>query len=75
MVQALTTGSMSFKELGSLTGSNGGHLLYHLTKLIEAGFVVKTESGKNYSITDKGLGIMDLVKQLYSQNGNLPVRE
>nr|WP_319537838.1 helix-turn-helix domain-containing protein [uncultured Methanospirillum sp.] len=75
MLQALSTGSMSFKELGSLTGSHGGHLLYHVTKLIEAGFVVKTESGKNYSITDKGLGIMDLVKQLYSQNGNLPVRE
>lgn len=69
MLQALSTGNMSFSELGTLTGSQGGHLLYHITKLIDAGFVVKNESGKMYSITERGLGIMDLVKQLFSQKG------
>jgi len=67
MLKALSTGSMSFKELGTLTGSKGGHLLYHITKLIEAGLVIKTEGGKRYSITDRGLGVMDLVKKLYAQ--------
>lgn len=67
MLQSLSSGSMSFSELGTLTGSNGGHLLYHLTKLIDAGFVMKTEGGKSYTITEKGIGVMDLVKQLYSQ--------
>jgi len=66
MLRALSTGSMTFKELGTLTGSKGGHLLYHITKLIDAGLVIKTDAGKRYSITDRGLGVMDLVKQLYA---------
>ena len=75
MLQALSTGGMSFTELGTLTGSNGGHLLYHLTKLIDAGFVVKTEGGKSYTITEKGIGVMDLVKQLYSQKASIQATE
>lgn len=67
MLKALTTGSMTFTMLGELTGSKGGHLLYHLGKLIDAGFVVKNNDGKRYSITDRGLGVMHLIKQLYTQ--------
>ncbi len=67
MVKALSTGSMTFTMLGELTGSKGGHLLYHLGKLIDAGLVIKDEEGKRYCITNRGLGVMDLVKRLYSQ--------
>ena len=67
MLRSLSTGSMSFKELGTLTGSKGGHLLYHINKLIDAGLVIKTDGGKRYSITDRGLGVMGLVKKLYAQ--------
>ena len=66
MLQALSSGSMSFSELGTLTGSHGGYLLYHLTKLIDAGFVIKTTGGKNYTITEKGMGVMELLKELYA---------
>jgi len=55
-------GNIIFKELGILTISNGGHLSCHITKLIEYGLVIKTDGGKRYSITDRDLGVMDLVK-------------
>jgi predicted transcriptional regulator len=67
MLKALSTGSMTFKELGTLTGSKGGHLLYHINRLIESGLVIKTDGGKFYTITDRGLGVMGLVKDLYAQ--------
>jgi DNA-binding transcriptional ArsR family regulator len=70
MLRALSTGSMTFKDLGELTGSKGGHLLYHIGKLVDAGLVVKTDAGKRYSITDRGLGVMDLVRKMYVQAGN-----
>lgn len=66
MLRALAQGSMSFKELGTLTGSKGGHLLYHLNRLTGAGLVRKAEGGKRYAITDRGLGVMDLVRKLYA---------
>lgn len=31
------------------------------------GVTVRTGAGKRYSITDRGMGLMDLVKKLYSQ--------
>lgn len=67
MLKALSQGSMSFKELGTLTGSKGGHLIYHITKLVEAGLVAKADGGKRYAITERGMGVMDLVKNLYGQ--------
>lgn len=67
MLKSLSTGSMTFKELSQLTNSKGGHLLYHLNKLIDSRLVVKDDSSKRYSITDKGIGVMDLIKKLYSQ--------
>lgn len=66
MLKALSRGSMSFKELGSLTGSKGGHLVYHITILTDAGFVTKADGGKRYAITDRGLGVVDLVRNLYA---------
>ena len=65
MLKALSTGSMTFKQLGELTDSKGGHLIYHLNKLIDSGLVIKTDAGR-YSLTDKGLGIMELIKKLYA---------
>ena len=67
MLKALSTGSMTFTMLGELTGSKGGHLLYHLGKLIDAGLILKDEPEKRYSITDRGLGVMNLIKSLYTQ--------
>ena len=65
MIKALSSGSMSFSELSTLTGHKGGHLLFHITRLIEAGLVIKSETSKLYAITEKGIGIMHKVRNLY----------
>ena len=65
MMKSLSSGSMSYKELTEATGYDGGHLIYHLNKLIDARLVAKSEASGRYSITEKGIGVMDLVKTLY----------
>lgn len=67
MLKALSTGSMTFKELSQLTNSKGGHLLYHLNKIIDSGLVIKNDASKRYFITDKGMGVMDIIKNLYNR--------
>lgn len=66
MLKNLTSGCMSFKELGELTGYEGGHLIYHLNKLVSAGLVSKDEGGQ-YLITDKGMGVMDMIRKMYGR--------
>jgi DNA-binding HxlR family transcriptional regulator len=66
MLKALSSGSMTFKEFSELTGTKGGHLLYHVEKLVDAGLVAKIDGGSRYSITDRGMGVMDLVKKMYA---------
>lgn len=66
MIKALTRGSMSYSDLSNLTGYKGGHLLFHVTRLIEAGLVTKDESPGKYLITEKGMGLMDLIRKIYS---------
>lgn len=68
MLKSLSVGSMSYKELTEATGYEGGHLIYHLNRLMDAGLVAKSESAGRYSITEKGIGVMDLVKMLYHKS-------
>jgi DNA-binding transcriptional ArsR family regulator len=65
MLKSLSVGSMSYKELTEATGYEGGHLIYHLNKLADADLAAKSESSGRYAITEKGIGVMDLVKSLY----------
>jgi DNA-binding HxlR family transcriptional regulator len=64
MLKNLTSGGMSFRELGDVTGYQGGHLIYHLNKLVSAGLVSKEDSGL-YAITDKGIGVMEVIRKMY----------
>jgi DNA-binding transcriptional ArsR family regulator len=64
MLKSLSVKSMTYTELSGITGLDGGHLLYHLNKLVASGLVDKAD-GK-YAISDKGMGIMELIKKLYS---------
>jgi hypothetical protein len=66
MIKALSNGSMSYSELSTLTGHKGGHLLFHITRLIEAGLVIKSETSGLYTLTEKGTGVMNMVRNLYS---------
>ena len=66
MLKNLTTGGMPFKELGDVTGYEGGHLIYHLNKLAASGLVAKGPDGL-YQITDKGLGVMEVIRKMYGR--------
>lgn len=66
MMKALSNGSMSFSELSELTGRKGGHLLFHITRLTESGLVIKSESSGLYTLTEKGMGVMNMIRKLYS---------
>jgi DNA-binding HxlR family transcriptional regulator len=66
MLKNLTSGSMSFKDLGDVTGYEGGHLIYHLNKLVSAGLVSKKEEGQ-YLITDKGMAVMEVIRKMYGR--------
>jgi DNA-binding HxlR family transcriptional regulator len=66
MLKNLTSGGMSFKQLGEVTGYDGGHLVYHLNKLASAGLVSKEDSGL-YQITEKGLGVMEVIRKMYGR--------
>lgn len=68
VLKSLVTGGRSFKELREITGSEGGHLIYHIDKLIDAGLIVKDASMNRYLITDKGINLIASVKKLYNEN-------
>jgi DNA-binding HxlR family transcriptional regulator len=66
MLKNLTSGCMSFKELGEVTGHEAGHLVYHINKLTAAGLVSKEESGL-YQITEKGMGVMEVIRKMHGR--------
>jgi hypothetical protein len=65
MLKALFGGSRSYSELSTLTGYKGGHLLFHIGRLIEADLVVKSAGSGLYTLTEKGTGTMTLIRDLY----------
>jgi DNA-binding HxlR family transcriptional regulator len=67
MLKSLTSGDRSYKELGEITGYTGGHLLYHLNKLMDASLVQKDEGTGLYRITEKGTGVMEIVRKMYAR--------
>jgi DNA-binding HxlR family transcriptional regulator len=66
-------GENRFADFTAATGLKGGHLLYHLNKLLEGGLIQQYES-KDYVLTRKGLKTLVLLAQmgeeLASQTGN-----
>jgi DNA-binding HxlR family transcriptional regulator len=66
MLKNLTSGCMSFTALGEVTGYEGGHLIYHLNKLVAAGLVSKEDSGA-YQITEKGIDVMEVIRKMYGR--------
>ena len=65
MIKALSGGSMSYSELSALTGFKGGHLLFHVARLVEAGLVMKSGTSGLYTLTEKGMGVMGIIRSLY----------
>ena len=56
-------GQNRFTDFIEVTGLKGGHLLYHLNKLLEHGFIQRYAS-RDYALTRKGLKTLNLLMQL-----------
>jgi predicted transcriptional regulator len=56
-------GENRFADFTAATGLKGGHLLYHINKLLEGGLVQQYES-KDYVLTRKGLKTLVLLAQM-----------
>jgi predicted transcriptional regulator len=50
-------GKKSFSKIGQLTNLKGGHLLFHIKKLLDAGFIAQEDNKGDYIITEKGVEI------------------
>jgi DNA-binding HxlR family transcriptional regulator len=56
-------GENRFADFTAATGLRGGHLLYHLNKLLDGGLIQQYES-KDYVLTRKGLKTLVLLAQM-----------
>jgi DNA-binding HxlR family transcriptional regulator len=68
ILQSIYRGENRFTDLSMNTGLEGGQLLYHLKKLIEAEYVYQTEN-KDYVLTTKGLKVLVMLAQLSQELG------
>jgi DNA-binding HxlR family transcriptional regulator len=56
-------GNCRFADFAECTALSGGHLLYHVRKLVEHGFIAKDSAG-GYQLTLKGVRVLALLTQL-----------
>lgn len=54
VLKALVDGSLSFSDLSRLTSLRGGNLLFHLSRLEEAGLIVQRRTRGEYHLTGTG---------------------
>jgi predicted transcriptional regulator len=63
-------GNNRFAHFIEATGLSGGHLLYHVNKLIEHGFIQQYYS-KDYGLTKKGMRVLLSLAQLNKENDQI----
>jgi DNA-binding HxlR family transcriptional regulator len=56
-------GKKSFSKIGQLTSLKGGHLLFHIKKLVDAGLIAQEDNKGDYIITQKGV---DVAKKMFT---------
>jgi predicted transcriptional regulator len=57
IITSLSEGKKGFSRLAQLTGLRGGHLIYHIKKLLVAGLIAQEDNKGDYIITQKGIEI------------------
>jgi predicted transcriptional regulator len=60
---SLSEGKKSFSKMAQAMDLKGGHLIFHLKKLLDAQLVAQEDNNGDYLITAKGL---DAVKKIVS---------
>ncbi len=62
-------GENRFTDLSGATGLSGGHLLYHINRLLEHGFI-RQYRNKEYGLTRKGVKTLLFLAQLGGEARN-----
>lgn len=65
ILKSLLIKERTFSELMQLTGLQGGNLLFHLQKLLDAGIIIQRHERGDYMITEKGYKILKNIAGLY----------
>lgn len=65
ILKSLWIKERTFSELMQLTGLQGGNLLFHLQKLLDAGIIIQRHERGDYMITEKGYKILKSIAGLY----------
>ena len=55
-------GKKSFSKLSQISDLKGGHLIFHLKKLLDSGLIIQEDNKGDYIITEKGA---DVVKKIF----------
>lgn len=55
-------GKKSFTKIGQMTSLKGGHLLFHIKKLLDAGLIAQEDNKGDYIITQRGV---EVVKKIF----------
>ncbi len=55
-------GKKSFSKLSQISNLKGGHLIFHLKKLLDSGLIIQEDNKGDYIITQKGI---DVIKKIF----------
>jgi len=66
ILRAVAFETKSFSAFSELTSLRGGNLLFHLQRLLDSGLILQMHERGDYMITDKGLKILQGLKEIYS---------
>ncbi|MCS7095755.1 MAG: winged helix-turn-helix domain-containing protein [Candidatus Bathyarchaeota archaeon] len=58
ILKALAIKERTFSDMIQLTGLQGGNLLFHLQKLLDAGLIIQRHERGDYMVTEKGYKIL-----------------
>ncbi|MEM0089510.1 MAG: winged helix-turn-helix domain-containing protein [Archaeoglobaceae archaeon] len=65
ILKALVKGKKSYAELERITSIRGGHLQFHLRRLIKSGYIAQEERTGKYMLTSGGLKVLNLLCQFH----------
>jgi DNA-binding HxlR family transcriptional regulator len=54
-------GKKSFSKLAQISNLRGGHLIFHLKKLLDSGLIVQEDNKGDYVITQNGAGVIQKI--------------
>ncbi|MCW4025578.1 MAG: winged helix-turn-helix domain-containing protein [Candidatus Bathyarchaeota archaeon] len=60
----ISEGKKSFSQLTQLTGLKGGHLIFHIKKLVDTGLIAQENNKGDYIVTQRGIDIAQKLSNL-----------